>query len=37
MPECSIVNWLFDLVVESLGSYRTIRYFGCFQFVSSFI
>ena len=22
IPECSMVNWLFDLVVQSLGSYQ---------------
>ena len=37
MPECSMVNWLFDIVVESFGSYQTIRCFGCLQFVSSFV
>ena len=33
VPECSMVNWLFDIVVESFGSYV----FGCLQFVNSFV
>ena len=37
MSECSIVSWLFDIVVESFGSYETIRYFGCLEFVNSFV
>ena len=37
MPECFMVNWLFDIVVESFGSYETIRCFGCLQFVNSFV
>ena len=37
MPECTMVNLLFDIVVESFGSYQTIRCFGCLQFVSSFV
>ena len=36
MPECTMVNLLFDIVVESFGSYQTIRCFGCLQFVNSF-
>ena len=37
MPECSMVNWLFDIVVESFASYQTIRHFRCLQFVNSFV
>ena len=36
MPERTMVNLLFDIVVESFGSYQTIRCFGCLQFVNSF-
>ena len=36
MPECTMVNLLFDIVVESFGSDQTIRCFGCLQFVNSF-
>ena len=36
IPGRSIVNWLFDIVVEPFGSYQTIRCFGSFQFVNSF-
>ena len=35
MPECSMVNWLLDIVVESFGSYQTIRCFGSLQFFNS--
>ena len=27
MPECSMLNWLFDIVVESSGYYQTARCF----------
>ena len=36
MPECSMVNWLFDIGAESFGSYiRQIDVFGCVQFFNS--
>ena len=38
MSECSMVNWLFDIVVESFGSFsRQPVVFGCLQFVNSFV
>ena len=27
MPECSMVNWLSDIVGKSFGSYQTVRCF----------
>ena len=37
MSECSMINWLLDIVVESFGSYQKIRCFGSLQFVNSFV
>ena len=37
MSECSMVNWLFDIVMESFGSCQTIRCFGCLEFANSFV
>ena len=30
-------SWLFDIILESFGSYQTIRCSGCLQFVNSFV
>ena len=37
IPEYSMVNWLFDMMVESFGSSETMRYVECLLFVDNFV